>query len=156
MLKEQFYSVRFLHCSSPVITMKNLLIATLCFWGVVGCMAPRADTASSEPSTITTKGVQQIHIEGGSYFFKPNYLVVKVNVPVELMIKVEGGLIPHNFVINAPEMSVSVEESLSTDIKTIRFTPKALGKITFYCSHGLPFTKSHREKGMEGIIEIVK
>lgn len=152
--------MRFLHCSSPVITMKNLLIATLCFLGVVGCIAPRADTASSntgsEPSTITAKGVQQIHIEGGSYFFKPNHLVVKVNVPVELIIKVEGGLIPHNFVINAPEVGVSVEESLSTDIKTIRFTPKAIGKITFYCSHGLPFTKSHREKGMEGIIEIVK
>lgn len=140
--------------------MKNLLIVNLFLLSIVGCIAPKADTASSnmadEQAALAIKGVQQVHIEGGSYFFKPNHVTVKVNVPVELMIRVESGLIPHNFVIKSPETGVMVEESLSSDIKIIRFTPKKIGKINFYCSHGLPFAKSHRERGMEGIIDVVK
>ncbi len=150
----------FLHHSSLVNLMKNLLMVNLVLLSLVGCVASQADTVPSnsmgEQAPITTNGVQKIHIEGGSYFFKPNHFTVKVNIPVELMIKVESGLVPHNFVIKSPETGVMVEESLSSNIKTIRFTPKAIGKITFYCSHGLPFAKSHRERGMEGVIDVVK
>lgn len=140
--------------------MKNLLIVNLFLLGIAGCAAHRADSAptneESYQSTIAANGVQQVHIEGGSYFFKPNHVIVKVNVPVELMVKVESGLVPHNFVILAPDAGIAVEESLSSDVKTIRFTPKSVGKYPFYCSYGLPFVKSHREKGMEGLIEVVE
>ena len=135
--------------------MKKLLILNLFFLGIVGCVAPKADSALPEEATITAN-VQQVHIDGGAYFFKPNHVIVKVNIPVELIVKVESGLIPHNFVIQAPEAGIMVKESLSSDAKTIRFTPKAVGKYPFYCSHGLPFVKSHRERGMEGLIEVVE
>lgn len=142
--------------------MKTLLIVNIFLLGIAGCIAPRTGNAPSNTvsvqSTIIANSVrvQRVRIDGGSYFFKPNHVTVQVNVPVELTIKVESGLIPHNFVIKAPEAGVMVEEQLSSDIKTIHFTPKAIGKITFYCSYGLPFAKSHREKGMEGIIDVVK
>ena len=135
--------------------MKKLLILNLFFLGIVGCVAPKADSALPEEATITAN-VQQVLIDGGAYFFQPNHVIVKVNIPVELIVKVESGLIPHNFVIQAPEAGIMVKESLSSDAKTIRFTPKAVGKYPFYCSHGLPFVKSHRERGMEGLIEVVE
>ena len=135
--------------------MKKLLILNLFFLGIVGCVAPKADSAPPKEATITAN-VQQVNIDGGAYFFKPNHVIVKVNIPVELIVKVESGLIPHNFVIQAPEAGIMVKESLSSDAKTIRFTPKAVGKYPFYCSHGLPFVKSHRERGMEGLIEVVE
>ena len=110
----------FLHCLPLVNLMKNLLMVNLFLLGLVGCVASQADTVPSnsmgEQAPITIiNGVQKIHIEGGSYFFKPNHFTVKVNIPVELMIKVESGLIPHNFVIKSPETGVTVEESLSRE-----------------------------------------
>jgi hypothetical protein len=41
--------------------------------------------------------------EGGSYFFKPNHIMVRVNVPIEVSVSVDSGLIPHSFVMHAPE-----------------------------------------------------
>jgi len=138
--------------SAQVKMMRKLLIVNLFFLGIIGCVAPKADSAPPKEeifqSTITAN-VQQVHIDGGAYFFKPNHVIVKVNIPVELIVKVESGLIPHNFVIQAPEAGIVVKESLSSDARIIRFTPKAVGKYPFYCSHGLPFVKSHRENGMD-------
>lgn len=139
--------------------MKKLLIVNLFILGIIGFSAPKADSAPPKEeiyqSTITN-GVQQVHIDGGAFFFKPNHVIVKVNMPVELIVKVESGMIPHNFVIQAPEAGMMVKEELSSDAKTIRFTPKAVGKYPFYCSHGLPLLKSHRARGMEGVIEVVE
>ena len=68
----------------------------------------------------------------------------------------ESGLVPHNINIHAPVAGIEVDESLSNTPKAIRFTPTAVGKYPFYCSKGLPFVKSHRERGMEGLIEVVE
>lgn len=104
---------------------------------------------------IDNDGIQQVEILAGSYFFNPNYIVIKVNVPVEVKIKRESGITPHNIVINAPEAGIEINESISTDPKILRFTPTKTGKQTFFCDKKLLFFKSHREKGMEGIIEVV-
>lgn len=95
-------------------------------------------------------------MEGGSYFFKPSRVIVHVNVPVELLVSVEKGLIPHTLVIQSPEAGIVVDEKLSSDAKTIRFTPTAIGKYPFYCKNKLLFFKSHREKGMAGVLEVVE
>lgn len=139
--------------------MKKLLVVNLFILGIMGFSVPNADSAPPKEeiyqSTITN-GVQQVHIDGGSFFFKPNHVIVKVNVPVELIVKVESGVTPHDIVIQAPAAGMVVKERLSSDAKTIRFTPKAVGKYPFYCSIGLPLVKSHRERGMEGLIEVVE
>jgi plastocyanin len=75
-------------------------------------------------------------------------------VPVEISVKKEGGLVPHNITLNAPEAGIDFSESLSTEPVTIKFTPTKAGKFTFFCDKKMPFSKSHREKGMEGIIEV--
>lgn len=101
-------------------------------------------------------GVQRVAILGGGYFYKPNHIIVKVNVPVELTVRKEGWFVPHDFVIDSPEAGITVRESLSTEPKVIRFTPTRVGKYPFFCSKKPPFFKSHREKGMEGVLEVVE
>ena len=110
---------------------------------------------AQEPVKPDTDGVQRIRIIGGSYFFKPAHIVVKANVPVELLASRESGITPHNLVIRAPDAGVSVDEDLGTDPKKIVFTPTKAGKYPIYCSKKLPFVAGHREKGMEGLLEVV-
>ncbi len=136
--------------------MKKLLTFFLLSLGIAGHAACRADTEIAYQATIAADGVQHVRIEGGSYFFKPNRVIVKVNVPVELMVSVERGLIPPTLVIRPPGAGLAVDQSLSGDAKAIRFTPTAIGKYPFYCKNKLLFFKSHREKGMEGVLEVVE
>lgn len=47
-------------------------------------------------ATIDADGIQRVEVLAGSYYFDPNYIIVKVNVPVELKIRKESGITPHN------------------------------------------------------------
>jgi len=100
-------------------------------------------------------GVQRVRLVAGSYFFKPNHIVVKANVPVELSASRESGITPHDLVIRAEEAGINVKEDLASDPKKIAFTATRPGKYPIYCSKKLPFMAGHREKGMEGILEVV-
>jgi plastocyanin domain-containing protein len=129
----------------------------VCFFGLFIMMLGSIAMAEMEASraTIDDDGVQRVVILGGGYFFKPDHVIVKVNVPVEMVISKEDGFIPHNFIIEAPEAGIEVDESLSSDPKVVKFTPTKVGKYPFYCSKKLLFFEDHREKGMEGVIEVV-
>ncbi len=130
----------------------------VCFFGLfimmLGSIA-MAETAASR-ATIDDDGVQRVEILGGGYFFTPDHVIVKVNVPVEMVVSKEDGFIPHNLIIEAPEAGIEVDESLSSDPKVIRFTPTKVGKYPYYCSKKLLFFEDHREKGMEGVLEVVE
>lgn len=98
--------------------------------------------------------VQRVEITAGSYFFKPEHIVVRAGVPVELIIKNESKVVPHNFVMESPEAGMEFSEPLSDGLKVVRFTPTRPGKYPFYCDKKLLFFKSHRDRGMEGVIEV--
>ena len=106
-------------------------------------------------AVIDTEGKQRVEIVGGSYFFEPRHIIVKVNIPTELSVRREPGIVPHTFVIRNPDAGVLIDETLGTDAKAFAFTPVTVGKFTFYCRNKLLFFKSHKEKGMEGILEVV-
>lgn len=103
---------------------------------------------------LDADGVQRLEVVADSYFFEPNYLVVRVGVPVELTITRESWLVPHDFVLHAPEAGMDVSKSIDADGTKVRFTPTQPGKYTFYCSKQLLFFEPHREKGMEGVLEV--
>ena len=103
---------------------------------------------------VKPDGVSRVEIIGGGYFFKPSYVAVKVNIPVELKVSKEPGLAPHDIVAKSPEAGIEFQVSLSSTPQIIKFTPTRVGKYPIYCSKTVPFSKSHREKGMEGIIEV--
>lgn len=126
---------------------------------IVAVLIALCSTLGAEESitvvNIDQDGIQKVDILGGSYFFKPNHIVVKVNIPVEITVSKEGGFIPHDIVAKSPEAGIEFQETLSSDPKVIKFTPAKVGTFPFYCSKKAPFSKSHREKGMEGVIEVV-
>jgi plastocyanin len=117
--------------------------------------AGRAETREIYKATIDSSGVQKVAMLAGSYFFKPNDVIVKVNTPVEITIKKEPGFVPHNIVLHAPEAGIDFKVELGTDPKVIKFTPTKTGKYPFYCSKRFLFW-THRAKGMEGVLEVTE
>lgn len=107
-------------------------------------------------ASVAADGTQHVSITGGNYFFRPKHVIVRINVPVEFGVILEKGIVPHTLVIQAPEAGIAVDEKLGTEVKKIRFTPTAVGKYSFYCKNKLLFLKSHKEKGMEGMLEVVE
>lgn len=125
--------------------------------------APEAPAAASlvqsaEKRFVATPGadsVQHVEIVGGEYYLDPNYVVVRVNTPVELKVKKTPGYVPHDFVINAPEAGIELKTALSDDWKTFTFTPTRAGKYEMFCDKKLLWFKSHKDRGMDGYIEVV-
>ena len=125
--------------------------------------APFAVAAEDKPkevkpykATIDTDGVQRVEVVGGGYFFNPNRIIVTVNHPVELKVRKEPGVVPHDIVMNSPEAGMDFRVSMHEEPQIIRFTPNKTGIYPFYCSKKLLFFESHRDKGMEGILEVVE
>jgi plastocyanin len=115
-----------------------------------------AGAAESVVVPLGADGVQRLELVGGSYFFRPDRIVVKANVPIELLGKKEAGIVPHTFVLNIPEEGIGIDEDLDTEAKAVRFTIHKPGQYAFYCRNRLLFFESHREKGMQGVIEVVE
>jgi plastocyanin domain-containing protein len=105
-------------------------------------------------ATIDSSGVQKIEMKAGDFYFKPNTVIVKKNVPVVITVKEEPGFASHSIVLHAPEAGIDFDVDLGTDAKTIRFTPTRAGRYSFYCDKGL--IESHRSKGMEGVLEVTE
>lgn len=103
---------------------------------------------------VDSDGIQRVQITATEYSFTPNHIIIKVNMPAELSVKKEAGFVPHNITLNAPEARINFSESLSANPVIIKFTPSKTGKFTFFCNKKFFFSKSHREKGMEGLIEV--
>ena len=101
-------------------------------------------------------GIQKVSIAGGEYYFEPNHIIVKVNVPVELSVKKEGGIVPHNIVMKSPEAGMAFEEPMGSQPKVIKFTPKKTGTYPFSCTKKLLFFRSHEARGMKGAIEVIE
>jgi plastocyanin len=106
-------------------------------------------------ASIDSDGVQRVEIVGGEYYFDPDHIIVKVNVPVELIMRKIPGITPHNIIIEAPDAGIDFKEDMSKDPKTVAFKPTKTGKYAIFCDKRFLFFKSHRERGMEGILEVV-
>jgi plastocyanin len=121
-----------------------------CFVAVTGAQAGEAVVAESG-----SDGVQRAKIVMDSYSYKPDHLVVQAGKPVELILMSVTTLTPHNFVLKEPAASLEVNQDVGAGKSgTVRFTPNQPGIFKFYCDKKLLFFKSHREKGMEGRLEV--
>lgn len=107
-------------------------------------------------AVIDKDGIQRVEVIGGEYYFDPNHIILKVNVPVELKIKKESGVVPHNIVINEPDAGIVFNENMGKEPTLIKFTPRKTGKYSFDCDKRFLFFKSHKDKGMEGVFEVVE
>ena len=105
-------------------------------------------------ATVDPDGVQRVEVVSGGYYFDPNIIVVKVNVPVEMKVRKEGGLTPHDILLQAPEAGINFAEDLSSEPQLIRFTPTKVGRYEFECTKKLPFFPSHKDRGMHGVLVV--
>lgn len=107
-------------------------------------------------ATVNAGGIQVVEMVAGGYYFDPNVVIVKVNVPVEVRVRKKAGMVPHDITIDAVDAGVHINEDLGTDAKSIKFTFTKTGDYAFYCSQKPWFFKSHREDGMEGKFQVVQ
>lgn len=113
--------------------------------------------AESVEAELGSDGIQRATLTLDSYSYTPEHLVVKADKPVELTLKSVTIIVPHNFVLKEPEAGLDVNQTVSSgDTEKVRFTPTKSGTYTFYCDKKppIPFAKTHREKGMEGKLEV--
>ena len=137
------------------VSTLGLLLAAL----TAGCQSSGDQRpAAPEPAQVVKvdqDGVQRVTVLAGSYFFRPSHVVVKAITPVEIIASREAGMVPHDLVIQAPDGGTLVQQDLATEPRKIAFTPRKPGKYPMYCSKKPPLMASHRERGMEGILEVV-
>ena len=114
-----------------------------------------AEDARSTRTVSADGEAVQVRVVAGEYFFKPSRLTAKVDKPVELLVSREAGIVPHSLVIDAPAAGINIREDLSTEPRKVTFTPTTAGIYPFHCDKKLLFFAGHREKGMEGVLEVV-
>jgi len=104
---------------------------------------------------LAADGVQRATITLDSYSYSPNHVIVEAGKPVELTLTSVTTIIPHNFIIKAPRENLFVEQDVSAGkTVTITFTPTQPGTFSIYCDKRLWPLPSHRDKGMEGKLEV--
>jgi heme/copper-type cytochrome/quinol oxidase subunit 2 len=104
---------------------------------------------------VTENGMQRATIALDSYSYTPNHLIVEAGRPVELTLTSVTTIIPHNFIIKDPTGNLSVEQDVGAGkTVTITFTPTQRGTFPIYCDKRLWPLPSHRDKGMEGKLEV--
>ena len=101
-------------------------------------------------------GAQRVEILAGNYYFRPAEVVVKAGYPVELVVRELPSISRHDFTLKAHEAGMDLSLPLGTRPRTIRFIPTRPGKYPFYCSQRPPLARSHRERGMVGILEVME
>lgn len=126
---------------------------------VIATVLPMAGMAAEERAatpyhvSADADGVQRVALIGGSYFFRPAHVVAQAGQPLEVSVKVERGIVPHSFVLESHDGKRVAEVSLGEEPKILRFTLPP-GEYAYYCPKRLLGFKSHRERGMAGILEV--
>jgi heme/copper-type cytochrome/quinol oxidase subunit 2 len=119
----------------------------------IGHAADSLGSAIAVP--ISSDGIQRATVILDSYSYSPNHLVVENGKPVELTLTSVTTITPHNFIIKDSAGSLSVEQDVGAG-KTVmaRFVPTQPGLFSFFCDKRLWPMPSHRDKGMEGLLEV--
>ncbi|MEK6785152.1 MAG: cupredoxin domain-containing protein [Nitrospirota bacterium] len=105
--------------------------------------------------SISPDGVQRATVILDSYSYSPNHLVVESGKPVELTLTSRTTFIPHNFVMKELSANLSIEQDVGAG-KTIiaKLAPTQPGRFPLFCDKRLWPMPSHRDKGMEGLLEV--
>ena len=105
--------------------------------------------------SISPDGVQRATVILDSYSYSPNHLIVESGKPVELTLMSRTTFIPHNFVMQELSAGLSIEQDVGAG-KTIiaKLAPTQPGLFPFFCDKRLWPMPSHRDKGMEGLLEV--
>jgi len=131
---------------------RGSLIALLALVALAGCSSGLDRPVHEITAVPGSDGVQHVEVTAHSFYFDPNRVVLKANVPVELKVKNHSPFIPHNFSCIGPQAGIQVDEGLGLlwDGETARFTPTTPGEYPFFCK-----VDGHSNKGMTGTLVVV-
>ena len=133
----------------PTTPVLSLMLAALAFGAEPTSIGP----PFSVP--VDADGVQRTTVILDSYSYAPAHLIVEKGKPVEFTLKSVTTLTPHNFIIKDPTGSLAVEQDVSAGkTATLKFTPMQSGTFPIYCDKRLWPLPSHRDRGMEGKLEV--
>jgi len=135
-------------CAPHVLWARTVLWIVLVAWVNAAAMAWAGEPVILQPGA---DGVQRTTITLDSYSYSPDHIVVQAGRPVELTLASVTTITPHNFIIK--ELAVEQDVGAGKTV-TFRFTSMQPGIYLFYCDKKLLFLPSHREKGMEGRLEV--
>ncbi len=141
----------------PIICSEKrpAVLAGLILFGFLQATSLNAESQAI-PVPVAADGVQRMEVTVDSYSFKPDRLIVKENVPVELILKSVTWIVPHNFVLRSSEAALEIEKEVPAgETVTIRFTPTRSGEFKFLCTKRFLFER-HADKGMVGTLEVTK
>ncbi len=114
---------------------------------------PPEAVAVPSPATMGADGVQRATLILDSYSYSPSHLAVQAGKVVELTLTSVTTLTPHNFVLKDGGLSIEQDVGAGKSV-VVKFLPSQTGTFTFFCDKQLLFFKSHREKGMEGRLDV--
>lgn len=129
-------------------------------WFIVALVAVGQAADGSEPGPpivvpVSPDGVQRAKVILDSYSYSPNHLVVQSGKEVELTLASITMITPHNFIIKDSAGSLLVEQDVGAGRTVMaRFVPTQPGLFLFFCDKRLWPMPSHRDKGMEGLLEV--
>jgi heme/copper-type cytochrome/quinol oxidase subunit 2 len=121
----------------------------------VSVAAPEPAPSAPFVVPLSADGVQRTTVILDSYSYQPSHLVVEAGKPVELTLTSVTTITPHNFIIRDLAPGASIEQDVGAGkTVTVKFTPMQPGTFTIYCDKRLWPMPSHRDKGMEGKLEV--
>lgn len=130
--------------------MKKLFLSFVSVMLAAGC----ASAPVREGTVTVAPGERVVDLRAGSYFFAPAELTVPAGESFVIRIANKATVIPHSFVLEAPNGNVLIRQPLRKGGETlIRLAPLADGKYTYYCGESFLGT-THREKGMQGKLTV--
>jgi plastocyanin len=104
---------------------------------------------------VGADGIQHVAVTLDSYSFAPDHIVVQAGKPVEFTLTSVTTITPHNFVLDDPAAGFRINADVGAGkTVTVRVTPMQPGSFAIFCDKKLLFFKSHREKGMEGRLDV--
>lgn len=114
-------------------------------WVVLLGLVPAIPVQGSEPPVI--------EVTLDSYTISPDQITIKVNQPVTLKVTNAASFIPHNLIITAPEADIDVRVNVRAGKSgEVTFTPTRTGSYAMTCDKAPPIGKSHKKKGMHGLL----
>lgn len=100
---------------------------------------------------VAADGVQRATVVLDSYSYQPAHLIVEAGKPVELTLTSVTTITPHNFIVK--ELAVEQDVGAGKTV-VVTFMPTQTGTFPIYCDKRLWPLPSHRDKGMEGKLEV--
>jgi hypothetical protein len=107
-------------------------------------------------AVVGPDGVQRVYIRCGVDFFDPNRIVVRANVPVELVVSTTADLAGHSFVIALPRPGAGIVNApVGPAHVALPFLPSLQGSFEAACRGNSKGPADRGESSRRGLLTVV-